>query len=245
MHDILEFGGKRVKPGIRRLYDMKDVIYDREWLSRADNFDLYYMYRELSLSRNDALIMKEHGLRYDITVIPPNMMGCEYVKTAGHYHPNLPGTNITYPEIYEVLNGEAEYMIQKPDNDKIKDVILIKAKPGDKVIIPPGYGHLTINTSNKVLKMSNWVARDFGSIYSPIKEKGGGAYFILKDRIVKNPGYEEVPEIRIIKPANLKEIGIDRTKEMYGLVRNIRKLEFLTKPQKYEGLFDEILGKDG
>ena len=245
MHDNLEFGGKRVKPGIRTLYDMKDVIYDREWLSRADNFDLYYMYRELSLSRNDALNMKEHGLRYDITVIPPNMMGCEYVKTAGHYHPNLPGTNITYPEIYEVLNGEAEYMIQKPDNDRIKDVILIKAKPGDKVIIPPGYGHLTINTSNKVLKMSNWVARDFDSIYSPIKEKGGGAYFILKDRIVKNPGYEEVPEIRIIKPANLKEIGIDRTKEMYGLVRNIRKLEFLTKPQKYEGLFDEILGKDG
>lgn len=245
MHDILEFGGKRVKPGIRRLYDMKDVIYDREWLSRADNFDLYYMYRELSLGRNDALNMKEHGLRYDITVIPPNMMGCEYVKTAGHYHPNLPGTNITYPEIYEVLNGEAEYMMQKPDNDRIKDVILIKANPGDKVIIPPGYGHLTINTSNKVLKMSNWVARDFDSIYSPIKEKGGGAYFILKDRIVKNPGYKEVPEMRIMKPANLKEIGIDRKKEMYGLVRDIRKLEFLTKPQKYEWLFDEILGKDG
>src|SRR4030066_309045 len=74
---------------------------------------------------------------------------------------------------------------------------MIKAKQGDKVIIPPGYGHLTINASNKVLKMANWVARDFESIYSPIKEKGGGAYFILEDNIVRNQAYENVPELRV------------------------------------------------
>ncbi len=242
METILEFGSKRVKPGIRMLYDLKEVIYDREWLSKADNFELYYMYRDLSLSKNDALNIKEHGLRYDITVIPPNMMGCEYVKTAGHYHPKVPGTDITYPEIYEVLSGEAEYLMQKPENDEIKDVILIKAGPGDKVIIPPGYGHFTINTSNRILKMANWVARDFDSIYSPIKEKGGGAYFILKDRIVKNNRYKEVPEIRISRPSNLKEFGLEKKREMYGLVKDLKKLEFLTEPQKYEWFFEKILG---
>ncbi|MBU4373967.1 MAG: glucose-6-phosphate isomerase [Euryarchaeota archaeon] len=243
METILEFGTKKIEPTIRRLFDMTDVIYDRDWLSRADNVELYYMYRELSLSKNDARAMKEHGLRYDITVIPPRMLGCEFVKTAGHYHPKVPGTDITFPEIYEVLQGEAHYLMQKPEDDKIKDVVLIRAGEGDKVIIPPGYGHLTVNASNKVLKMANWVARDFESMYAPIKEKGGGAYFVLEKGIIKNPRYDEVPEIRYLEPFNFKKIGLTKSKEMYGLVRDIKKLEFLTKPHEYGWVFEKILGK--
>ncbi|MFA4934377.1 MAG: glucose-6-phosphate isomerase family protein [Candidatus Methanoperedens sp.] len=243
METILEFGTTGVKPIVRMLFDMKEVIYDREWLAGANNIELYYMYRELSLSKKDALTMKEHGLRYDITVIPPRMMGCEFVKTAGHYHPFVPGTTATFPEIYEVLNGEAHYLMQKPEDDKIKDVILVKAGEGDKVIIPPGYGHLTINASNRVLKMANWVARDFESAYTPIKEKGGGAYFILENGIVKNPQYSKVPEIRLLEPSNFKDLGLQKSREMYGLVKDIRKLEFLTKPQEFGWIFEKITGK--
>jgi glucose-6-phosphate isomerase len=241
METILEFGARNIKPTIRRLFDMKDVIYDRKWLSIADNIELYYMYRELSLSKNDALIMKEHGLRYDITIIPPRMLGCEFVKTAGHYHPKVPGTDTTFPEIYEVISGEAQYLLQKPENDRIKDVILVKAEEGDKVIIPPGYGHLTINSSRKVLKMANWVARDFESIYVPIKEKAGGAYFFLEKGIVKNQQYSEVPEIRNLAPFNVKDLGLQKGKEMYGLVRDIRKLGFLTEPHKHAWVFEKML----
>lgn len=237
---FLEFGTKKVKPTVRMLFDMKEVVYDREWLSGAGNIELYYMYRDLSLSKNDALTAREYGLRYDITVIPPRMLGCEFVKTAGHYHPAVPGTRITFPEVYEVLNGEAYYLMQKLDNNKIKDVILIKAGEGDKVLIPRGYGHLTINASNRVLKMANWVARDFESIYTPVKEKGGGAYFILENGIVKNSRYGELPEIRLLEPARIE--GFQKHREMYGLVRDIRKLEFLTKPQEYEWIFEEVYG---
>jgi glucose-6-phosphate isomerase len=238
METLLEFGTKKFKPTVRKLFDMKEVIYDREWLSRADNNELYYMYRELSLSKNDALAMKEHNLRYDITVIPPRMLGCEFVKTAGHYHPVVPGTDTTFPEMYEVLSGEAQYLMQKPAGDGIEDVILIKAGEGDKVIVPPNYGHLTINASNRMLKMANWVARDFESIYEPVKEKGGGAYFFLETGVVKNTRYAEVPEIRILKPSNFKEIGLEKSREMYGLVRDIKKLEFLTKPHEYGWVFE-------
>lgn len=243
METILEFGTKKVKPKVRRLFDMKDVIYDKEWLYRADNIELYYMYRELSLSKKDALAMKEHNLRYDITIIPPLMMGCEFVKTAGHYHPKVPGTGITYPEIYEVISGEAHYLLQKPEGDGIKDVILIKAGEGDKVLIPPDYGHLTVNASRKVLRMANFVARGFESIYEPVKEKGGGAYFFLNKGIVKNPSYGEVPQIRKLKPGNVKETGLEKGREMYGLVRALKKLEFLTEPQEYGWLFEKVLGK--
>ena len=34
--------------------------------------------------------MEDAGLRYDITVIYPGLIGSEYVKTLGHYHPKVP-----------------------------------------------------------------------------------------------------------------------------------------------------------
>jgi len=217
---------RKVKPHVRKLYDMKDVVFDRRWLSDAKDRELYYMYRELSL----------------ITIIPPQMMGCEYVKTAGHYHPCVPHTDVSYPELYEVLEGEAHYLLQKCEEDAITDAILIKAGEGEKVIIPPGYGHITINASLRRLRMANWVARDFESLYAPIREKGGGAYFFLDRGIVQNPSYVQVPEIRLCKPANIK--GLPRSKEVYGLVKDIRKLEFLTKPHEYEWVFEKLYDAD-
>ena len=86
----LEFGSKRQDPDVRRLFDMKEVIFDRDWLAKAEDFDLYYMYRDLYLSKSDKEKLLRQGLRYDITIIPPGMLGCEYIKTAGHYHPNVP-----------------------------------------------------------------------------------------------------------------------------------------------------------
>ncbi|MDI6858957.1 MAG: glucose-6-phosphate isomerase family protein [Methanocellales archaeon] len=239
---ILEFGTKIAEPSIRRLDDMKGVIYDKRWLKSAGNFDLYYMYRDLSLSRRDEAIIKKNGLRYDITIIPPRVLGVEYVKTAGHYHPLVPGAKLSYAEVYEVLEGEAHYLLQKCDD--VMDVVLIKAERGDKVIIPPGYGHVTINPSNKELKMCNWVARDFSSIYEPIKEKGGAAYFELVTGFVKNENYGNVPELRFLGPTNFSEVGLRKNKEMYGLIREDPSLlGFLTKPQEYEWLFEKVLSR--
>lgn len=235
-----------ITPNVRKLSDMKDVIYDKEWFSRAGNLELYYMYRGLSISKNDATIIKEHGLRYDVTVIPPRMLGCEFIKTAGHYHPLVPGTDMTFPEIYEVLSGEAHYIMQRPYNDGI-DTVMINANAGDKVIIPPGYGHLTVNASDKVLKMANWVANDFESIYSPIRDKGGGAYFLIKSgedmKMVKNMRYDNINDVRIGDTVNIREVGLAKHKEMYWLARDIEKLEFLTNPIEYGWLFKKVMGE--
>ena len=32
----LEFGGKSVTPDVRRLFDMREVIYDKKWLAAAE-----------------------------------------------------------------------------------------------------------------------------------------------------------------------------------------------------------------
>jgi len=243
---VLEFGGKHIAPDIRKLSDMTDVIYDKNWLETAPDKDLYYMYRDLALSKNDYSIVMDHDLRYDITIIPPSNLGMEFIKTAGHYHPhvNVKG-EYTYPEVYEVLNGVAHYLLQKRENSnngKIVDVIMIEAKEGDKVIIPPNYGHVTINPSNKELKMANWVSRDFSSIYEPYKELGGATYFeSIKGNLILNERYEHLPEVRYLKATNISKIGLYKGKEMYGLIRDVEKLNFLNNPKEFDWLWEYVL----
>ncbi|MGV8089750.1 MAG: glucose-6-phosphate isomerase family protein [Methanothrix sp.] len=237
----LEFGGKTREPDVRRLFDMKDVIFDQSWLAGRENSELYYMFRDLFLSRADGDKLRDQNLRYDITIIPPGMMGCEYIKTAGHYHPQVPGSDVTYPELYEVLEGEALYLLQKED---LSDVVAINAAAGDKVLVPPNYGHITINRSNKILKMSNFVARDFSSIYDPIKEKRGGAYFFTRDGWIKNPRCPEASELRRADAPvgrTLSQLGLAKSKEMYPLLKEHGRLDYLTRPEDHLDLFSGVI----
>lgn len=238
---VLEFGGRRRDPDIRWLYDMKYVLFDQEWAASAENMELYYMYRDLYLSKTDIDHLVEQGIRYDITIIPPLMLGCEYIKTAGHYHPLVPGGNVSYPEIYEVLEGEALYLLQKRD---LSDVVAVKANTGDKVLIPPDYGHITINGSNKRLKMANFVSRHFSSIYDPIKEMAGGAYYYTLDGYLKNERYSDISHLRMIDAPGSKalgKIGLTRSKEMYPLLREPEKLAYLNNPEDYPEVFESMV----
>jgi len=132
------------------------------------------MYRDLFLSRGDGEKLQEQGLRYDITIIPPNMLGQIY-QTAGHYHPLVPeGASpiLSSTRFWRVKR----YISAKPD---LGDVVVVHASAGDKVLVPPNYGHITINRSNKTLKMANYVAGN--SLHFMIhKGKSGGAYFFTK-----------------------------------------------------------------
>ena len=234
----LEFGCKRQDPEVRRLFDMKEVIFDKDWLARAEDFDLYYMYRDLYLSRADKDRLLMQGLRYDITIIPPGMLGCEYIKTAGHYHPNVPEGNVTYPELYEVLEGEALYLLQNLDHS---DVVVVYATAGDKVLVPPGYGHVTINRSNKTLKMSNFVGRNFSSLYEPYRDRAGAAYFFTKDGWIKNKIYEHAGTLRRIDApdsSRLKKLGLTKEKEMYPLMRETGLLDYLVRPEEHLETFE-------
>ena len=223
------------------LHDMDVVIYDTTWLEATANFELYYMYRNMYKTKAESDIIGKHNLRYDITVIPPNMLGQEYVKTAGHYHPTVPGTDMSYTEVYHVIEGEATYLLQKTDNGKVTDVVVIKAQAGDNVIVPPNYGHITINASDKTLKMANWVCGEFTSIYEPIRKLSGGAYYLLDTGFIQNPKYDNVPPIRYLEPTNYPEFGFVKGEDMYGLVDDIDKLKFLTSPQDFSDLFRKIL----
>jgi glucose-6-phosphate isomerase len=176
---------------------------------------------------------------------------------------------MTYPELYEVLEGEAHYLLQTvaggvtasdppgtaapggvapqtlpstgppPLPGRIKDVVLVRAKAGDKVLIPPGYGHVTINPSRKVLRMANLVADGFHSLYEPYRRAGGAAYYETSDgKFAPNPRPAPPPPLREAKPA--REVA--RGGEIYGWLRKAPdELAFLTEPRKFGDLWGRVL----
>jgi len=191
-------------PDIRFLYDLKEVLYDQKWLKSAKNFPVYYMYRGIKphMKSFDFLQGKKKGdLRYDITVILPKMLGIEFPKTKGHEH------NKKYGEIYYVLEGRAIYLLQKFKKNQIEDVYAVKAKKGEFVIVPPLYGHITINPAKKELIEANWVSENCQNIYTLFEKNHGACYYYTKSGWIKNKNYKKVPKLRFEKP--LKEMPLN------------------------------------
>jgi len=223
-------------PGIRTVRDMRAV------LARPDcpaSGPLYYMYRNLARSDADRRSLARSCLRYDITVIPPGDLCGECVKTKGHYHPKNPaGTG--YPELYEVTEGEALFLLQSRALD---DIVLISAGTGARVVIPPGYGHITINPSaGATLVLANIVSDAFESEYGEYEALHGAAYYIMNDgRIVKNRHYPEAPRVRHMAAVPGRDTaGRPCTGPLYSLVGNRAALAFLNEPEKYPGTVTEL-----
>ncbi|MGB9732846.1 MAG: glucose-6-phosphate isomerase family protein [Candidatus Micrarchaeales archaeon] len=220
---VLSVDGKIVERTPRIASELRDVLYSKDWLKGNENMPLYYMYR-------NAAVLKElsnNKIRYDITVLRPVMLGEEFNKTLGHYH-KIAEKGLSYPELYEVLDGDALYLLQKPLKAKT-EVVLISAKKGDKVLIPPNYGHITINVGRSDLVMANLVSSEFESDYKPIIEKKGGAVYVLRNKeIVFNNNYGNIKlEIR----DGPEEYSIDLEGDiLHSFIEEPEKFRFLNKP---------------
>jgi glucose-6-phosphate isomerase len=197
------------------------------------------MYRDLAKSDADRQWLHRNKLRYDLTVIPPCTLSGEWVKTKGHYHPKNPAGR-GYPEVYEVLEGKALYLLQ---SRRLDDVLMIPAHAGDIVVIPPEYGHISINPSaEKTLAMANIVSTAFESEYGEYETLHGAAYYAMSDgNLKKNPFYPEIPEVRY--PGSEIRSATQRfcPGPLSNLIGSESVLEFLNIPEKYPGIFAGLL----
>jgi glucose-6-phosphate isomerase len=194
---------------------------------------LYFMYRDLSLSEADAAWLREERLRYDMTVIPARVLCGEFVKTKGHFHPENPRGS-RYPEIYEVLGGAACFLLQDRGPS---DVVAITARAGEKVVVPPGYGHVTLNMARMTLTMVNMVSTAFESLYGHYEERQGAAYYAFAGRgFVPNPRYGQPPPLRVLRARDLTFLRGLPGGSLYRWVGNRDALGFLNHPEEYPGL---------
>jgi len=213
----------------RRLREMVPVLYDRQFAASADpSTPVYHVYRNIPFNRAVGEYSLQE-LRYDATVIPPMILGQEFAKTFGHYHVAGP-TAGPHAEIYEVLSGTAHLLLQKMDKGGMVD----EAGRGEKMLVPPGCGHLLINPTGKTLVTGNFVSAKCIQDNELFRRMRGGAYYELKERsLVKNPNYGKIPELRV--EASCRRFGHEELRDL--LLKDPDAFRFLVDPTKYFDAF--------
>ena len=225
--DSLVFGNRKIAPSIRTLAEMRPVLAhpEKEGALPADT-PLYFMYRQAALFSS---------IRYDITRIVAHEVCEERNKTFGHTHPKSPdGT--PWPEMYEVLEGEAHALLQKVSQLGVDDAVLLSARKGERFMVPPGYGHVTINSGKKELVMANLVSGKFESDYSQYTQRRGACYYELSGgKLVRNNNYGLGFELR-------KEAAV-KFSSAFGCFAPFRKKGLLEAAKEYGNI--EFLEKPG
>lgn len=220
-----------VDPVPRTVSELRGVLADPE---DADDGVAYLMYRGVAPA-DSAADLAVHNVRFDVTVIFPGTLGREYIKTAGHYHPDAPG-GVAYPEVYEVLHGRAAFLLQRAVGDRIDDAVVIYAGPGDKVNLPPGYGHVTINVGDGHLVVCNIVADGFPSVYGEYARRRGAAYYLFKTpdgpAAKANPNYDRLPPLRSSQPHRDQRLGLTAEPLFTVWRRQPELFSYLDKPDR-------------
>lgn len=240
----LRFGPElpAVEPVVRRLAELREELADP---AAPGPEELYSIYRDVGLPAGRERL-HSHGLRYDITVMPPLMVGREYNKTAGQYQSAAPGGEATYPVVYEVLRGTALWLIQQsaPPYAAVHDLAVLEVSAGEKVIIPPGYGQVTINLGPGALVISSLAARACVPVSQPYRDRRGGACYCIRDDdgepvFVENPRYQGLPDLRMLPAMENPAAGLRDGVPLYAAaVAEPERFRYLTEPQPFLYLMD-------
>lgn len=221
------------QPEPRTVTEMTPFLYQKAALPATQ--PIYFMTRDVHRI-TDLEEIKARNLRFDLTSIEPVMLTDEYPKTIGHYHPVKPGTDLSYPELYSIISGTGLVLLQREAHSgSVDEALAVQLTTGDQLIIPPNFGHITINLGPVPLILGNWVARSMISDYSQYREHHGGAYYIVRSnrgpQLISDKAYSQVSPIREVLP-QVPEKLLSQFAPIYTeVVSRLVDFNFLTHPE--------------
>ena len=215
--------------GERRVGELADVLaFPEAATDRTDNV-AYWLYRGVHAAGDDAAL-GTHGLRYDLTVTLPGDIGGELIKTAGHIHSIAPD-GVGYPEIYDVIHGQAAFVLQFEDPLR---VAIALCGPGERILIPPGASHLTVNIGTDALVVADLVAINSQNDYGEFKVRRGAAVHLVEDgaawteRI--NSLYDRTPIWHVLDGSRIGDFVPDQSPLYTDAIANTDAYAYLTAP---------------
>ena len=237
--------GLRFGPGLdhpsgerRMLDDVRPMLAD----PAAQGPDhLYTIYMDVC-AHDDHPSLQRQGLLYGTVVYNFGAVGEERLRSQGHIHSSDPATGLRYSEIYDFWTGHGFVYLQKECDSVVSRALLIPVGPGDKVIVPLGWVHLTVSSADEVLSFGAWCARDNKLEYGPLRQLGGPAHFVLANGdAVPNARYEHVAEIEVVAPHDLPLLGVPTDRPIYSAWQdNPTLFDFLPHPELAQGVWDRL-----
>jgi len=238
---LLKFNGM----GRKQTAGMKGLLADENNCNPLE--DYYDTYRGI-VYPEDENIFVSRDIRYDITVVMPGQVNGECKKTSGHYHGWNTERTHTFPEVYEVISGTAMYILQRsdnfeenPDQVRIQDLILVTVKAGQTLLVPPDYGHASVNIGNGPLVFSNLAYTKCPVLYDSVKAYHGMTYFVMKDKndaieLKLNDYYKnaDLPKPKMATVRENPKLGIDFHRPAYlNFKENPDAFDYLPHPDAY------------
>jgi glucose-6-phosphate isomerase len=202
--EMIQYNSNEVDVKKIRIYRVKDLLpftMKQDWESKETEKEVFRVYEEIKKTEDKEFW---DNIRFDLIVVSSGNLGEEFVKTIGYYR-SYADNEYRYPEIYQLVEGYAEFVLQQQGENhaKIKDVIMIRTQKQDLVAIPPSYGVTIINPSQKKTILARIRAADAEELSDDYKKSRGECYYKIKaGRWEYNNNYEEIPELRLGEPQN-------------------------------------------
>lgn len=215
---------------------MKDVLMEPDAV--ADDAALYYNFTLKAAGSADMDVFRRTGLTFACVLLPPLKIGAEYIKTHGHYHPNMAGATLAYPEVYTHYSGTLYLLMHRRANGdpaRLDDCVIYEMQPGRSINIPPGYLHVLINPSDEPALMAGLYSVHSYPQYDPVIQMRGAAYYFVESggamKAIANPRYAVCPPL--VTLGDLSGSAFDPPCNETPLWSS-----FLSDPDAYAMLFD-------
>lgn len=223
----------------RRIADIRAMLRDPEAEGPDPLYSIYMDVRPSALGRQLA----DRGLGFGAVVDSPGRIGREYVRSQGHIHSAPAGTNVPYLEIYEIWHGSGQIYLQDRAERSVTAVALVEVGKGDKVIIPPGWVHVVVNTGPTPLAFGALYALDATLIYEPLRKLGGTAWAVLADgTFACNPRYDSAPRPVTVRAREYPEYGIVRSLPILtAFGGQPDRYDYVVSPQDFAGVWSTVI----
>jgi glucose-6-phosphate isomerase, archaeal len=239
-HDPLGFqygpGVTGPEPELRSLDSIRPSLRD----PRCAGPDPVYAIAMDVAKREHQDELEKRMLLYGVVTYAKGRLGNEPVRSQGHVHRAAAHSGWSPPELYEIWSGRAViYMQEFAENDPGRSFAVI-AKPGDKVLVPPGWAHATINADpESAMTFGAWCDRDYGFIYEAVRARQGLAWYAMLDSAGKlgwqpNPNYSK-SELLIGAPREYRSLGLKAGVPIYTQFENDpESVQWVSEPASVE-----------
>ncbi|MHC1716753.1 MAG: glucose-6-phosphate isomerase family protein [Candidatus Dojkabacteria bacterium] len=174
-------------------------------------------------------IYNEKGIKINVYTVKPNLAGIEFVKTKVTRCKN-------YPRIVEILYGGAILLLQRYRSPKDNIIYKVVAKKGQKIIVPPSYDMVVVNTrQNSTLIFAEYLSTKAISRVV-LDDNSGIAYYVIrknaKQEVVRNPNYKIVNEP--------EKIDMEKIIQTFGITPKTPVIkQIIRKYERFDWLFKE------
>jgi glucose-6-phosphate isomerase len=175
-------------------------------------------------------------LLFGVVTYAAGRLGDEPVRSQGHVHRVAGHSGWSPPELYEIWSGLAIVYMQERAADDPGRCFAIEARPGEVVVVPPGWAHATVSGDpTEPMTFGAWCDREYGFEYAELRARGGLAWFPLLGkggRIEwrRNPRYAERPLVERRARA-YPELGLRPDEPIYRTFeRDASAVQWVSQP---------------